>query len=96
MLDWNNHTAIVIVDKIILISAHLSSNKKLNAENIESLKKGFKMLREKHPDYDVICGGDLNSFLKEFHDEIHIYPTSEDQCTSIKKRTSMQTQSKKS
>lgn len=53
------------------------------------------MLREKHADYDIICGADLNSYLKEFNSQIHIYPKSESECTSLKMRTAMQTQSNK-
>lgn len=74
LLNWNSHSTILVADKIILIAAHLSSNKKINAENIETVKKGMKMLREKHRDYDIICGGDFNSFLKDFDSQIHIYP----------------------
>lgn len=74
LLDWNNHSTIAVADKIIMISGHLSSNKKINAENIQTLKKGLKMLREKHPDYEFICGADLNSYLKDLDDHIHIYP----------------------
>jgi hypothetical protein len=45
LLDWNTHSTIMVADKIILIAGHLSSNKKINAENISTLKNGFKMLR---------------------------------------------------
>jgi hypothetical protein len=34
LLDWNNHSTVAIADKIIMIAGHLSSNKKINAENI--------------------------------------------------------------
>lgn len=74
LLDWNNHSTIVLADKYILISGHLSSSKSLNQENIKTLKKGFEMLKEKHPDYEVICGVDANSFLGEFNPSINVYP----------------------
>ena len=30
LLDWNNHSTVILADKYILISGHLSSSKSLN------------------------------------------------------------------
>lgn len=95
LLNWNNHSTVILADTYILISGHLSSSKSLNEENVKTLKKGFEMLREKHPNYDVICGVDVNSFLGEFNPNINVYPKEKSRCTSLKMRTSMQTQSSK-
>lgn len=95
LLDWNNHSTVILADKYILIAGHLSSSKSLNDENVKTLKKGLEMLREKHPNYDVICGVDANSFLGEFNPNINAYPKEKEECTSLKMRTSMQTQSSK-
>lgn len=62
-MNWNDKTSFFVVDNIILINAHLSSNKKKNAEQLASLKQTICTLRDSKPLYHVILGGDLNSFL---------------------------------
>jgi endonuclease/exonuclease/phosphatase family metal-dependent hydrolase len=63
-LNWAEKTSILIADKIILLSAHLSSNKEKNPAQIASLKEGLISLAKNHPNYRIILGGDLNSFLQ--------------------------------
>jgi hypothetical protein len=55
----------------------------------------MKLLREKFPHLDIICGCDANTFLESFDSNIHIFPEDKNTFTTLKKRTSMQTQSAK-
>ena len=56
----------MILEKCVLINAHLSSKAERNKEQIEELKAGILELKEKVPDHEIIVAGDLNSYLKPF------------------------------
>lgn len=62
-LDWAGRTAILCVDNLILISAHLTSKAEKNKPQIDKLKASLIKLKQELPLYDIIVGGDLNSFL---------------------------------
>lgn len=47
------------------------------------------------PDYEVIIGADINSFLGTFNTDVIVFPSVSEKYTSLKMRTSMQTQTKK-
>jgi endonuclease/exonuclease/phosphatase family metal-dependent hydrolase len=52
------------LDNYIFINAHLSSKEEKNKGQIEDLKKGLLELKKTLPDYSIIVGGDLNSYLE--------------------------------
>lgn len=54
------------------------------------------MLKDKFPEFNIISGCDINSFLPSFDNSFHLYPENITQSTVVKKRTSMQVQSNKS
>jgi hypothetical protein len=56
------------------------------------VKKGLTDLKKALPEYDIIVGGDLNSFLPPFSKDFYIYPENDHQLTTIKKRTMTQGQ----
>lgn len=62
-LNWSGSSSFMCLDNILLIGAHLSSKEVKNKEQIEQLKKGLTDLRTVLPEYEVIVGGDLNSYL---------------------------------
>lgn len=82
-------------DKFILISGHLSAKDNVNSENVRDLKAGIQLLKSKMPDYEVIIGADINSFLGTFNTDVIVFPSVSEKYTSLKMRTSMQTQTKK-
>lgn len=43
---------------------HLSSNEEKNKVQIENLKRDLVRLKQCLPKYEIVVGGDLNSFLK--------------------------------
>ena len=51
-------------------------------------------MRKVVPNYEIIVGGDLNSFLsvKDAPEGFHLYPDQPDQLTTVKKRTMTQAQ----
>lgn len=49
-------------------------------------------MKSRIPDYEIILGGDLNSFLEPFSEEINMYPRDNKEMTTVKKRTSTQGQ----
>lgn len=91
-LNSSDTNAFLCVDNYILISSHLSSKADKNKLQIEKLKVGLTDLKKHLPDYDIILGGDLNSYLPPFSKEFYFYPDSENQLTTIKKRTMTQGQ----
>jgi len=76
LLDWNGHSAIMAADKYILISGHLSAKDNVNSENVRDLKAGVELLRTKMPDYEIIIGADINSFLGQFNNDVSVFPSS--------------------
>lgn len=94
-LNWGDRTAFMLADHYLLICAHLTSKAEKNRPQIEQLKKGLIELKTVLPEYEIILGGDLNSYLSppnEFRSLLHMYPRSEEQLTTIKKRTMVQGQ----
>ena len=73
-LNWNGHTSIAIADNYILINCHLSSKPKVNEENMKQMKSALVDLKNKFPDYEIICGGDANSYVSSFDNSFHIFP----------------------
>lgn len=91
-LNSSETNAFLCLDNYILISSHLSSKAEKNKLQIEKLKVGLTDLKKHLPEYDIILGGDLNSYLPPFSKEFYFYPDSENQLTTIKKRTMTQGQ----
>jgi len=54
------------------------------------------MLKQKFSRYEIICGGDANNPVTPFNSQFNIFPDSESQYTSLKKRSYLQTQFSKS
>lgn len=82
----------MVVDHYILLGVHLSSKAEKNKPQIEQIEKGLLYLKSKFPSYSIILGGDLNSYLKPFNPTFWMYPSEENQLTTIKKRTMTQAQ----
>ena len=95
LLDWNKHTCTMFLDDYFMISGHLNSKKEKNQENVKDLQKIMPTIVERYPELDIICGMDANSYIEPFDKRIFMFPDSPDIFTTIKKRTSMQVQSKK-
>ena len=55
------------------------------------LKEGIKVLEDNFKDHNFVIAGDLNSFAK-FEKNIFFYPETEEQYTTLKKRTASQSQ----
>ena len=91
-LNWNDKTAIMVIDKYIFINAHLSSKEDINKEQIKQLKKVLPELRRKLPKYDIVVAGDLNSYLEPFSQLFSYFPVYGDDMTTVKKRTFTQGQ----
>lgn len=54
----------MIIDKYVLLCAHLTSKAEKNLPQIKDLREALQTLKSSAPDYDIILGGDLNSFWK--------------------------------
>lgn len=91
-LNWNGHTSVMLVDNYILICGHLASKKVENEKNVKDLKEMLPILREKFPNYDIICGCDCNTFVPSVSSHYNVYPSNNDQFTTLKKRTWLQVQ----
>ena len=96
MLDWNNHSCVMMVDNYILVSGHLAAKKGPNETNIKDLKAILPILKTKFPEHDIICGCDCNSFLAPFSETFQVYPDKNDNFTTLKRRTRLQAQFEKS
>lgn len=82
-------------DNFIFACVHLSSSADKNKVQIENLKSDLLRLKEYLPKYQIIVGGDLNSFLQtdeKFGKVFHLYPRYEFEFTTLKKRTTSQAQ----
>lgn len=75
LLDWNGHSAIMAADNFILISGHLSAKDNVNSQNVRDLKAGIDLLKSKMPDYEIIIGADINSFLGKFKTDVTVFPS---------------------
>lgn len=62
---------------------------------IEQIKKGLTELKRVLPTFNVIVGGDLNSYLGHFSNDFYVFPESDAELTTVKKRTMTQGQYKK-
>lgn len=49
-------------------------------------------MRKRFPNYDIVLGGDLNSFLAPFSVDFSMYPENSEDTTTVKKRTFTQGQ----
>ena len=49
----------------------------------------------KYSELDIICGMDANSYIKPFKNDLYMFPDQPEIYTCVKKRTSMQVQTKK-
>ena len=56
------------------------------------MKKGLSEIKKILPEYDLIVGGDINSYLAPFSKDFFCYPNDEKQLTTIKRRTMTQGQ----
>jgi hypothetical protein len=55
------------------------------------LKEGINVLKDKFKEYQFVIAGDLNSFVK-FYPPVNSFPESDEQFTTLKKRTASQAQ----
>ena len=83
-----------------MICAHLNSNSKENTVQKQQMEEGLVMLRKTAPSHHLISGGDINSFLEESETlkthRLRMYPDSDKTYTTVKKRTTLQGQYRKS
>lgn len=76
-LNWAERSGIALLDKYIIVNAHLSSKADKNRIQIDELKKALIELKNNHPNNHIIVGGDLNSFLgndEAFEKDFSFYP----------------------
>ena len=92
ILNWNDHTSMMVIDSYIIINAHLGSKQVENVVHMKELKEALPQLKEKFPKYDIILAGDLNSYLEPFSPEFNFFPERKEVMTTIKKRTFTQGQ----
>ncbi len=62
------------------------------------MKTELVKLKNRRPNYHIIVGGDLNSFMKAdngFEKIFKIFPENEEEVTTVKKRTMLQGQTHK-
>jgi hypothetical protein len=92
---WAESVAFTGADNFIFACVHLSSSADKNKGQIENLKSDLLRLKEYLPKYEIVVGGDLNSFLatdERFGKVFHLYPRYEWEFTTLKKRTYSQAQ----
>lgn len=97
-MSWTNKTVLLLADGILLVNAHLSSNKQKNAPQMDSLKRTLTALKQAHPALHLILGGDLNAFLPpdpEFDQLYNMFPRGQEEITTVKMRTKAQGQYEK-
>lgn len=75
------------------MSVHLSS-KKIKIEQLENMKRTLTLLAQEQPNLKIIVGIDANQFIKKI-DSFNIFPLSEEEFTTRKRRTDMQLQFEK-
>ena len=80
----------------MLISAHLSSKPERYEVQAEEMFKALEEIKEENHDLDIILGTDCNHFMSpKKYTSFNISPSMEVQSTTIKKRTAIQVQSRK-
>jgi endonuclease/exonuclease/phosphatase family metal-dependent hydrolase len=65
---WGESIAFAGAENFIFICVHLSSQKEKNKGQIKNLKEALILLNKCLNKYEIIVGGDLNSFLEPDHD----------------------------
>ena len=60
-LNWNNDSDFMIIDKMILISAHLSSKKAKNPDQTQLAFEHLIKLKETFKDFHLLVGADANN-----------------------------------
>ena len=88
---WFETSAVTVANRIIFCSVHLTSNEAKNKEQVILLKEAINVLVDDYKDYNFVVAGDINSFVK-FYSPIFSFPQTEDQFTTLKKRTASQAQ----
>ncbi len=76
-LRWAESIAVVSADNYIFGCVHLSSKTDKNKEQVANLKEDLLKLRETLPKYELIIGGDINSFMPAeplFASRFDLYP----------------------
>lgn len=94
-LKWAQSIAVVGADNYIFGCVHLSSQEAKNKEQVENLKKDLLNMRHYLSKYEIIVGGDINSFMQPdpiFGPKFHLFPRYEYDFTTLKKRTYAQSQ----
>ncbi len=98
-LNWNNDTAFMFLDKLILISSHISSKSAKNIKQIEEVYKDLTMLSKTYPHHRIILGFDANTehldpekITPEEKEDFDMVPRKIHDYTCSKKRTIMQPQ----
>lgn len=62
---WAQSVAFTIADNFVFACIHLSSNEQKNREQMKNLKNDLLKLKQSlPPKYEIVVGGDFNSFLK--------------------------------
>ena len=94
LLNFNKDTAFIKLKSYLLVSAHLSS-KKIKTQQAEIVKEVIQSILTEEPELKVIMGIDANQFLTDL-DQLNIYPKTNNNFTTRKRRTNMQLQFEKS
>ena len=67
-------TSIMFIDRFVLINLHFSSKQEPNQEQVKFLGTFLKSIKQAYPDYQIIAGGDINSYLDpEAHPDLQFY-----------------------
>jgi hypothetical protein len=86
---------VISADNYIFACLHLSSQRLKNKDQVENLKKDLVRLRQLLPKYELVVGGDINSFIQpdpNFTPIFSHFPYNEYDITTLKKRTYAQAQ----
>ena len=95
-LNFNEDSIFTKRGKYLIISGHLSSKQEKYFEQAARMFEILNKIVKDHKDIQIILGIDCNHFMNpEKYTEFNITPNVETQSTTIKKRTAIQVQSKK-
>ena len=93
-------TSFMFVGHYIFVGVHLSSSAEKNARDVGLLMETLPEMMKSYPGCQLVCGGDVNSYFGPdrspiFKQGFEMYPSREDEHTTIKQRTRTQAQWKK-
>lgn len=102
-LDFNHDTAFLFTSRnYLLISSHLKAKKEIYVKQAQEMFATLHKIKAEHPLLRIVLGMDSNHFIDqtllsdgEGQQQFFITPVTEEQPTTIKKRTFLQAQYKK-